>query len=105
MNLSTYDSRPSAVLDLVRDVVRDVLHFIIESIVAQGDSCVPTTLEVVTDLVIASKLAHKFPGLSALVKQGAKDLEKQNTVRCYHQKQLNLFNFVKVCTIRISHPK
>ena len=94
MNLLTYDSRPPTVLDVIRDVVRDVLHFIIESIAAQVDSCVPATREVVTDLVVASRPAHKFPGLSALVKQGAKDLEKKNTVQCY---QPTFFEFVQFC--------
>ena len=94
MNQLTYDSRPPAVLDVARDVVRDVLESSIDSIVLQGDSFVPATPEVVTDLVVASRLASKFPGLSALVKLGAKDLEKKNTLRCYKPKQ---FKFLQFC--------
>lgn len=94
MNQLTNDSRVPAVLDEVRDVVRDVLESSIDSIVLQGDSFVPATPEVVTDLVVASRLASKFPGLSALVKLGAKDLEKKNTLRCYKPKQ---FEFVQFC--------
>ena len=94
MNQLTYDSRPPAVLDVVRDVVRDVLESSIDSIVDQGDLFVPATPELVTDLVVASRQAPKFPGLSALVKLGAKDLKKKNTLRCYQPKK---FEFVQFC--------
>ena len=91
MNLLTLDSRPPVELDVVRDVVRGVLDFMIESIVTR---CVPAPREVVTDLVVA-KPGHKFPGLSALVRQGAKDLEKQNTIRCYEPKKFEFLQFCK----------
>jgi len=93
MNQLTNDSRVPAVLDEVRDVVRDVLESSIDSIVLQGDSFVPATPEVVTDLVVASRRASKFPGLSALVKLGAKDLEKKNTLRCYQPKKIEFNQF------------
>ena len=47
----------------------------------------------VTDLVDTLKPTHKSPGLSAMVKQGAKDLEKKNTLRCYQPKKLEFFQF------------
>ena len=90
MKQLTYDSRPPAVLD----VVRDVLESSIDSIVVQGNSFVPATPEMITDLVVESKIAHEFPGLSVLVIQGANDLEKKNTVRCYQPKR---FEFVQFC--------